>query len=167
MRGDLHPYDDIERRFRDDDVDPSRLARGRELVADLLGLSRPPASAGLRYDLSFYSGGTGCLDRLRIALPCAAAEVDAIVARRGHATPEALVADPTTREEFEWLVRGDDDDQTLRAALQEFIAGERADFQPLPDEGARVWFERGSDVNSWLLLYEQDGRLCLICFDQG
>lgn len=162
----LHPYDDVERRFRDDDDDPSRRARGRDLVARLLGGTAVPA-AGLRYDFSFYSGGIGVIDRLYVALPCGAAEVDAIVARLGWLTPEASVADASWREHFLWLLGVEDEERPLRALVGEFIAEQRTDFQPVPDEQARVWFESYSGVNSWALLYEQDGRLCLIGYDQG
>lgn len=167
-RGDeLHPYDGQERRFRHDDAEARRIARGRALVAELLGLPAPPASADLRYDLRFYSGGIGVLDRLHIALPCAPAEVDAIVARLRLVTPEAAVADAAWRDEFEWLVHGEDAPRSLRTAVAAFVEAERAAFQPRPEAEARVWFAPDSGANAWSLVYEQGGELCLIAFDQG
>jgi hypothetical protein len=169
VSSELHPYDDVERRFCDADEDPSRCQRGLALVAGLLGLPAPRRVDGLRYDLRYYSGGTGVFDRHHVALPCDAAEVDVIVARLGLATPEDAVADAGWREEFEWFIGGDDEGvlPPLRARVVAFVVGERADFQPVPDERARVWFFRGSDVNAWALVYEQDGRLCLIAQEHG
>jgi len=168
VSSDLHRYDDVERRFCDADTGLGQRERGRALVAKLLGLPAPLTSGGLRYDLSFFSGGIGVLDRLHVALPCGTAEVDAIVARLGLATPEEAVADAVWRDDFEWLIGDDEEDpQPLRARVAAFVAEERADFQPGPDERARVWFSRDSGVNAWSLLYEQDGWLCLIAREQG
>ena len=164
---DLHPYDGKERRFRHDDADSSQRDRARALVARLLGLAAPPPPEGLRYDLCFYSGGIGVLDRLHVALPCAPAEVDAIVARLGLATPEAAVADAAWCGDFNWLVRDEDEPLPLRAAVAVFIEKQRADFQPSPEERSRVWFFPESGVNAWLLVYEQDGELGYIAFEQG
>jgi len=164
---DLHPYDGKERRFRHDDADPSQRVRDLALVARVLGLPAPPPSEGLRYDLRFYSGGMGILDRLHVALPCAPAEVDALVARLGLATPEAAVADEAWREDFEWLVLDEDEPRSLQAAVAAFIEENRTELQPSSDEHARVWFSRESGVNAWSLVYEQDGVLSLIAFNQG
>lgn len=161
----LHPYDGVERRFRDDDVDPSRRDRGRELVARLMGHVRLPATAGLRYDLSFYSGGLGVIDRLYVALPCGADEVDAIVAGLGYVTPEVAVA--AAPDDLEWLEPDDGARRTARELVAGLVDDERAEFQPPLGERGRVWLAPGSDVNAWTLLYEQDGRLCLIGRDQG
>jgi len=65
---DLHPYDGKERRFRDEDVDPSQRARALALVTRLLGLPAPPPVAGLCYDMCFHSGGMGSSDRIWITL---------------------------------------------------------------------------------------------------
>lgn len=166
MSSDLHPYDGVDRRFRDDDPDAARRDRGRELAARLLGLDAPAAE--LRYDLNFYSGGIGVLDRLYVALPCSPAQADAIVARLGFVTPEAAVADARWREVFEWLIGGDNEEGlSLRALVTAFVAESRAEFQPAPDERARVWFAPDSGVNAWQLVYAQDGSLCLIAYDQG
>lgn len=164
VSGELHPYDDVERRFCDGDEHPSRRARGRELVARLLGVAEVSA-AGLRYDLSFYSGGIGVIDRLHVALPCGAVEVDAIVARGGFVTSEVAVA--SAPDDFEWLDPEGGEPRTTRELIVGLVDDERADFQPRLDGRGRAWFAPESNVNTWTLLYEQDGRLCLIGRDQG
>ena len=72
----LHPYDGVTRRFRDNDTDPARVARGRGLVKSLLRL--PELPSGLRYDFSFLSDGSGVFDRLYAAFSCAMDEAGAI-----------------------------------------------------------------------------------------
>ncbi|WP_143141149.1 hypothetical protein [Nannocystis exedens] len=169
MSDSLHRYDDVERRFCDADRDLRQRERGLALVARLLGLPALETTDGLRYDLRYFSGGIGVIDRLHVALPCGAAEVDAIVARLGLVTPEDAVADAAWREDFEWFVSDEDGEGLLplRARVVAFLAEKRADFQPRPDERARVWFARSSNVNTWSVVYEQDGTLCLAAYDQG
>ena len=61
----LHPYDNVERRYRHTD---GTRGEGRDVVAQVLGLPKPPAGE-LLFDLSFFSGRIGVLDRLAIAFP--------------------------------------------------------------------------------------------------
>ena len=164
---DLHPYDGQTRRFHHHDGDPSCRARGLALVARVLRLSAPPPSEGLRYDLSFHSGGTGIFDQLHVAFPCAPAEVDAIVARLRFVTPEDAIADEESREQLENLLLDEDKPRSLRAAVIAFLEEHRTDLLPRPDEHARVWFSPDSGVNAWSVVYEQDGEQCFIAFDQG
>jgi hypothetical protein len=164
---DLHPYDGQERCFRHDDWDPPRLARGRALVARMLSLLSPPPPEGLRYDLRFYSGGIGVMDRIHVALPLAPAEVDAIVARLGLQVPEAAAGDAVWGEDFVWLVQDEDDPCLLREAVERFVEKERADFQPSLGAQGRVWFAPASGVNAWSVLYEADRDVCFVGFDQG
>ena len=164
---DLHPYDNKDRRFRHDDVDPSQRLRASKVIARVLALPSPPPSEGLRYNLSFYSGGLGIVDRLAITFPCSPAEVDAIVARLQFVTPEIAVTDAAAREGLENLVLDEDEPQSLRTGMRAFVEKERAEFQPPPGERSRVWFSPDSGVNFWSLVYEQDGLLHFIDFDQG
>lgn len=163
----LHPYDGQERTFHHHDEDPSRRARGLAVVTTVLGLPEPPSLSGLRYDLSFCSGGMGVFDWLRIAFPRTSAEVHVIVARLGLMAPESAVADEASREQFEWLVLDDDEPRPLHVAVAAFLDEHRAELLPRPDERARVWFSPDSGVNSWSVVYEHDGELCFISFDQG
>jgi len=164
----LHPYDGRERRFGHDDADSDQRARGRALVARLLGLPAPPAEEGLRYALSFYSGGIGVIDRLHVAMPCAGDEAEAIAARAGWLTPEAVLADDEERGEIEWLVQDDEHpERTLAEAIAAFIEEHRADFQPRAAASARLWVAPGSGVNAWTIVYAIDGELALLGYDQG
>lgn len=165
---DLHPYDGRTRRLRHEDADPEQRARGRALVARLLGLPAPPAEDGLRYSLSFHSGGIGVLDRLHVAMPCTWQQAEAIATRAGMITPAAVQADDEARGEIEWLVHDDDHpERTLAEALAAFIDQERVGFQPRPHAEARVWLAPESGVNAWTIVYAVDGVLAFIGYDQG
>lgn len=165
---DLHPYDGRTRCFGHDDAAPEQRARGRALVARLLGLPAPPAAEGLCYSLSFHSGGSGVIDRLHVAMPSTEQEAEVIAARLGLVTFEAAQADAEARVEIEWLVHDDEHaERTLVEALAAFIDLERAEFQPRPGAGARVWLASESNVNTWTLVYAVDGTLAFLAYDQG
>lgn len=164
----LHPYDGQERRYRHTDADADVLARGRAEVARLLDLPEPPPAEGLCYDLSFYSGGIGVLDRLSVSMECEAPQVDAIVQGQGLVTPEQALADPEWGEDFEWLVRDERQPaQTLAEAVAAFVDQERPEWLPPLADPTRAWFARNSDVNCWMVLYESDRGLCTMAYDQG
>lgn len=165
---DLHPYDGRDRVFAHDDADPGQRARGRALVARLLGLAAPPAEAGLRYALSFFSGGIGVLDRMHVAMPCAADHAEAIATAAGMWTLERLWADDELRPEIEWLVHDEEHpERSPQERLAAFIEDERSPFQPPPHAGMRAWLLPHSGVNAWSLLYAVDGELAFIGYDQG
>jgi DNA-binding transcriptional LysR family regulator len=164
----LHPYDGRDRRFAHDDADPEQRARGRALVATLLSLAAPPAEVGLRYALSFFSGGIGVLDRMHVAMPCAAELAEAIATGAGMWTLEQLLADDELRPEIEWLVYDEEHpERSPQEQLVAFIEDERVPFQPPPHAGMRAWLLPHSGVNAWSLVYAVDGELAFIGFDQG
>jgi hypothetical protein len=165
---DLHPYDGRDRRFAHDDADPGQRARGRALVATLLSLAAPPAEAGLRYALSFFSGGIGVLDRMHVAMPCAADLAEAIATGAGMWTLEQLLADDELRPEIEQLVHDEEHpERSPQDQLVAFIEDERVPFQPPSHAGMRAWLLPHSGVNAWSLVYAVDGELAFIGFDQG
>lgn len=138
---DLHPYDGVTRRFRhDDDLPIAPL----ELISRILGATPPPES--LLYDLSFYSGGIGIIDQLRIT-----AEMDAA---------------PLVADWVHWRDAGEEIRDLSDGEVRQFVASHKADFQP-PLDHEDVWFSPESGVNSWELIYVEGGRLHYLAFDQG
>jgi len=160
----LRPYDGVERRFKHSDVFGWR---GRRIVATLLGLERPPRPKGLRYDLSFYSGGIGVYDRLAISLPADQSLWSTVLAALGGRTPEMLSADPEQREDFRWLIDYDADDMGIRCAAADFINAERVDFQPDCSMNEHLHFVAESDVNGWAALWGSDTMINYLGFRQG
>lgn len=162
---DLHPYDGVTRRFRDNDTDPARVDRGRGLVKSLLRLPELPAK-GLRYDFSFLSDGSGVFDRLYATFPCALDEAEAIARRAGFIATDGAW-DASDRESLEWLVSLEDCPGGMAEAVAAFVAEQRTEFQRVPGAGLRVWFASNSGVNGWALLYAVDGEVGYIAYEHG
>ena len=98
-----HDYDNVERRYRH--TDEAREA-GLQAVALLLRLETPPPPEGLCYDLSFFSGGIGVLDRLAISLPADEALWAHVAEVLRARTPEEAARDEAWAEDFVWLLTG-------------------------------------------------------------
>jgi hypothetical protein len=161
---DLHPYDGRERDFRHTDVDR---AAGLHIVAKVLALPQAPEVDGVKYELSFYSGGIGILDKLAITLPAGVASAEAVVARLGLVTPDAAAADEAWGSDFLWLVDDEEEPLPLRQAAIRFINEERRSFQPECLGTDSFWFANDCSVNAWTALWEHEGALSFLGFDQG
>lgn len=147
---DLHPYDGVERRFTHDD--PS--AEGLAIVERVLGVPLPRPLPSLHYDLSFYSGGVGIIDRLRVSIAL------------DSATSIVRACDlyPLTEETAAvWFV--DETEAFTPAHLAAFVEENRAPFQPPP--GTSAWFDPASDVNAWTLVYYAEGAVHYLAYAQG
>ncbi len=148
---DLHPYDGVERRFHHDDRDP---AEGRGIVARVLRIPLPAPPPALRYELSFYSGGIGIVDRLRVSIALDSATP---VVRGCGLAPLAEGARDV------WFV---EEEEPLTAAhLAAFVEENRASFQPAV--ATHAWFDPESSVNGWTLVYYAEGAVHYLAYDQG
>ena len=156
MSGDLHPYDGVTRRFRHTDAET---AAGLAAVGKLLRWAGP--LAGLEYDVSFYSGGVGVLDTLAITFSVGAEGWGPFVRALDAVAVVELVGD----EDFLWLVRGDE--ETVAVAVVEFVNEQRKEFQPVCLGTDRVFFQRWSNVNDWLVLWGADSRLSYLAYSAG
>ncbi len=68
-------------------------------------------------------------------------------------------------EDFLWLVRGDE--ETVAVAVVEFVNEQRKEFQPVCLGTDRVFFQRWSNVNDWLVLWGDDSRLSYLAYSAG
>jgi hypothetical protein len=162
---DLHPYDGQERRFRHQDTGDRSVALG--IIERLLATPLPSPPPRLLYDLCFYSGGIGVLDRLSLSLEVDEPRGQQIIANlRLKSLAEMLAAqDPLDVEDFRWLVRAEE--HPIDEALTVFIGEQKADFQPSLRTPERVWFDAASNVNAWGLVYVEDGWLHYLAYEQG
>ena len=158
MSGDLHHYDGVDRRYRHTDADT---AAGLAAVGKLLRWAGP--LAGLEYDVSFYSGGVGVLDKLAISFAVGTEGWGPFV-RALEAVPVGELAGD---EDFLWLVRGDEETVALEVAVVEFVNEQRRAFQPVCLSTDRVFFLRWSNVNDWLVLWGDDSRLSYLAYSAG
>lgn len=160
---DLHPYDNAERRFRH--TDPAR-DEGRVVVARVLRLPEPPAGE-LLYDLSFFGGGIGVLDRLAIALPADPELWSRVASSLRGRTPEEAAAVRSWAGELTWLFTGEEGVVPIRPAAVRFINQHRREFQAECVPSSRILFGRESDVNDWVVLWGEDTRLNFLGYSQG
>jgi hypothetical protein len=157
----LHPYDGQERRFRDADGDPAALV----IVAQLLGAPAAPEGGRLRYDLSFYSGGTGVLDVLGLSFDTSPSDFERIArSLRAKSVGEAA-AEPTWAEDFLWLIGAEERDPALAAV--EFVNDHTLSVLEPCVDAASLFFVEHSDVNDWTALWYGSARLNYRGFSQG
>jgi hypothetical protein len=159
----LHPYDSVERRFRHTDPTPGD---GRAIVAQVLCLPEPPAGE-LLFDLSFYSGGCGVIDRLAIAAPADPVLWSSVVKSLGVQTLEEARGGEFYAEDLIWLLTGKEEQVALPPAAVRFINEERREFQTECLPTSRILVGKGSDVNAWKLLWGDDTRLNYLGYRQG
>ena len=159
-----HRYDGKEYDFRDDD---QSAYQGRHQVAALLGLSKLPQATGLRFDLSFYSGGIGVLDRHAITMDADRDLWSTTSSFLNARTPTESATDKEWGDDFKWLVTRDEPFPTIDDATIAFINSERESFQAECLSGMHVLFSATSDVNDWSVLWGTDFRLNFLAYSQG
>ena len=152
------------RRYQDSDDDPTA---GRRIVERQLRLLGSSAVNGLRYDLRFYGGGWGT--SIAIAVPVVEVDLPAVLAAASAVPPEMIVADTSWSEHFLSLLGGEDEDERpgLRDAAARFLDEHREPFQPECHASSAIWFESQSGVNAWIALWDTDGLLGYLSWDQG
>ena len=159
----MHPYDNVERRFRHTDAARDQ---GRAVVAQVLRLPELPAGE-LRYDLSFFSGGIGVLDRLAITIPADPVLWSSVVRSLRGRTPEEAGSDDSWAGELIWLLTGEEEEVPIRLPAVRFINQERREFQTECVPSSRILFGHDSNVNDWVALWGDDTRLNYLGYSQG
>lgn len=161
---DLHPYDGKERCFRHDVPHDPAVVRG--VLARFLGVAPPVDLAGVRFDLSFYSGGIGVFDRLFVSIPVDTEARAKILAHLRLVPCEEGLA----HEDVRWLLGVDNDEGVTLAAdaaCAAFIQNEKRPFQPAIASASALWVDPESSVNGWTVATHVDDALHVIAFEQG
>ena len=160
----LHPYDGVERRYRHTDAEPET---GLAIVARLLGLPNISSSQVVGYDLSFYSGGIGVLDKLAITLQVDRSTWASIAEALRAKAPEQALQDADWADELVWLLTDEEEPIQIRESAVQFINRERCEFQAECRATNHILFADGSGVNWWLALWGDDMTLNYCSYDQG
>ncbi len=161
---DLHPYDGVNRRFLHTDIDRTA---GFDVIARILRLPISLLKNDILYDLSFYSGGVGIIDRLAISLPADVTLWASIIDKLGAKTIEAANQNSDWASDLAWLVSDGEDDEEEeneliivdREAAIKFVNGERYKFQTSCKTIDRIYFTEESNVNSWCALWGEDRNI--------
>jgi hypothetical protein len=160
---DLHPYDNIERRYRHTDRTRDE---GREVVAKLLSLPEPP-SGELLFDLSIFSGGIGVLDRLAITFRADDVLWSRVMNSLQGRTPEEANTDEAWIGDLIWLLTGEEERVPIRPAAVQFVNEQRRTFQTDCLLTSRILISHQSDVNDWSVLWGNDTWLNYVGYSQG
>lgn len=161
---DLHPYDGVDRRYRDGDPDQ---AESWAVVGQVLRVSPSALPQPIRFDIALYSGGIGVLDRIAITLPAEDGLWEKLVSLHDAVTPEHIALTPELAEDFFWFLDHEGGPDGVRAAAVAFVNGERAAFQSECGSEDEILFSESSGVNDWSALWRTKGAIHFRAFSQG
>jgi hypothetical protein len=160
----LHPYDGTNRRYHHTDIQRDD---GLGIVSKLLRLTTETVPVDTFYDLSFYSGGMGIIDRLAITVSIDLNMWVDLVGTLSAKTPEEASEDPDWHEDFLWLITDEEELVVPRFASMQFINSKRHPFQAECHLTSHIFFENDSNVNDWIALWGDDYQLNYLCYSQG
>lgn len=159
----LDSYDGIDHRYSSTDADKSKAIA---IVANILGVS--PRLDGLEYLLCFYAGGSGHVDRLAIRCAVEATDWPIIYKNLRLRTLDQALGSPDWRERFDWFTDEDAQADEFAAAVRHFLDTHKQPFQDGCDDAvSAIAITDESDVNTWCFVWEKDGWLNYLSFDQG
>ncbi|QQP97439.1 hypothetical protein [Lysobacter enzymogenes] len=158
----MRPYDGVDYRYSSVDADKTQ---AYTIIANILGV--PFSATGLEYELSFYSGGTGCDDRLAIRFKSEPIDWDAVhrhlqLHRLGSETDSALACDL-----FDGIVDEASPATCIDPVVRRFINSQKRTFQDVCDGACEIAYTDQSHVNTWCFVWRKDGWANYLFFDQG
>ena len=158
----MRSYDGVDYHYKNND---GKHGESIQIITNLIGFE--PVPDELFYSLKFYAGGTGVDDR--VAFRCRIDETCwPLVAQRLRLKHHIDAAqDPTWGEDFRWLVGAEDFHDSVDEYCCQFINSNKFDFQDQADGRWEIFFADESDVNSWCVVWQTNGRLNYLSFDQG
>jgi hypothetical protein len=170
----LHNYDG-RHRFKDDDLDPRLLERGKAIIIEILKLPSFVDISLDRYDLSFYSGGIGIIDKLFIQLSCNNSKASEIISslKLVNVTNDDLDLDLRDYLISNIIDEEESEDSVNICALIEnnkisqFVNEEKADFQDIISVDSLIYFNQTTGPNHGEIIYYVNGNLNYIFYDYG
>jgi hypothetical protein len=157
----MREYDNIEYRYKTGDANCERALK---FASSTLGFA--PDTARLKFDLSFFSGGIGVLDKLAFSCFVGPEQWEPLIGRLNLVAPHAAMNDAGWREDFAWLVKHTESGSVEESCCA-FINAEKKGFQGTCTPGDGIFFFKGSDVNSWTAVWGSGGEVNYLYFDQG
>lgn len=158
----MRAYDGIDYHYKHNDA---KQEESIQIIANLIGFE--PVPDKLLYSLNFYAGGTGVDDRA--AVQCRIDEASwPVVAQKLRLRHYVDAAqDQAWGEDFRWLIGAEDIHDSVDEYCYQFINSRKLYFQDRADEKWEIFFADESDVNSWCVVWQANGRLNYLSFDQG
>ena len=155
-------YDDKEYRYKNTDKNREK---SLGIIENLIGFK--PSDKDLKYDLSFYAGGIGVLNKLGIT--CVAGDEQWAIVKLKYplVTPDDAVEYNPWREDFLWLIDNEACQSNVLDSAISFIRDNKLDFQEDADRESLIYFVEESDVNDWTVFWSKGGMLNYLYYNQG
>ncbi len=158
----MREYDGREKRYKKSD---QNIKKNLDIIENLLGFR--PFLEQLDFDLSFYSGGTGVDDSLTISCEASPSQIEKSINKLHMYSPEQAVKESEWREDFLWLVAGEDECSDILISASSFINEIKENFQDSCFPNNKMYFSFESNVNSYTVIWIIGKKLNYIYFDQG
>ena len=158
----MRAYDNKDYRYKTSDADSETAL---SYIKQILGFQ--PDVNTLEYDLNFFAGGIGVFDRLAFSCGIQRQQWPELIKKLDLVKPSDALGILDWREEFLWLVKTEEATAPIDAFSAQFINSEKRDFQALCISNGQIFFRMHSDVNSWTAVWEQNGTINYLSFDQG
>jgi hypothetical protein len=158
----MRKYDGIKYSYKHSDHDS---VKNYERVKNILGFL-PPLN-GLSFDLSFYSGGIGILDKLAISCKVNREQWDIVRKKLTLHSPETALLMDCWAEEFVWLIDAEGEEGNINQFASEFINSNKREFQEPCSPTSEIYFSYQSGVNNWTAVWCRGLTLNYLYFDQG
>ncbi len=158
----MRPYDGIDYHYEHNDA---KQKDSIQIIVNLIGFQ--PLPDELSYSLNFYAGGTGIDDRLAVRCHIDEASWPVVVRKLRLRHRVDAAQDPVWGEQFRWLLGAEGDHDSVDEHCYQFINSNKLGFQDQADEKWEIFFTDESDVNSWCVVWQANGRLNYLSFDQG
>ncbi|XLZ72034.1 hypothetical protein ABT364_08745 [Massilia sp. SR12] len=158
----MRAYDNKDYRYKTSEGESEAALR---FVKQVLGFH--PDVSTLEYDLNFFAGGIGVYDRVAFSCGIQSQQWPDLVKKLNLVTPSDALGFSDWREEFLWLVNSEEPTTSIDVYSADFINSKKRDFQALCISSGQIFFSKDSDVNSWTAVWENDGTINYLGFEQG
>ncbi|PSB57337.1 hypothetical protein [Chamaesiphon polymorphus] len=163
--------------FKDNDLDPRLLEQGKAIVLEILKLQSSIDISSIEYNLSFYSGGIGIIDKVFIKLSCDSTKASEIIS--------SLKLVDISNDNLDWELRDylisrtiDEDSEEpddsveictliLNNKISRLVNEEKADFQDIASSEHFIYFGKGTGPNHGEIIYYLNGSLNYISYAYG
>jgi hypothetical protein len=170
----LHDYQGIRHRFKDDDFDPSLLERGQAIIREILKLPSLMDVSPIKYDLSFYSGGTGIIDNVFIKLSCNSTKASEIISSLKLVDVANENLDLESHDYLIWSTIEEESEESVDICtlirnnkISQLVNDEKADFQDIASIEHFICIGENTGPNYGTIAYYLNGSLNYISYDYG
>lgn len=158
----MRKYDGKEHCYKDVDEDREK---SLNIISNLIGFK--PILKGLKYNLNFYAGGIGVLDKLGLTCLVSHEQWTYVKSKNKLFTPKEASEHEFWGEDFLWLIDNEENESGIINNSINFINSNKLKFQEKPNNYFFIYFVEWSDVNDWTVFWGKDSTLNYLYYSQG